>query len=198
VRDAIVDVIDDDLSILASLSSLLRASGLRVRTFDSAQKYLSNLPEQTVPCCVLLDYQLPGMNGLELQSYLSTARAEAAIIFLTGEGDIPTSVRAVKAGAVEFLTKPVKAEDLLAAIRQGISDSESRLIQTRKQNDIRSRFEALTEREREVVRLVAQGLLNKQIAGELGIAEITVKLHRGRAFKKLGVRSVAALVRLLQ
>jgi FixJ family two-component response regulator len=147
---------------------------------------------------VLLDYQLPGMNGLELQSYLSTARAEAAIIFLTGEGDIPTSVRAVKAGAVEFLTKPVKAEDLLAAIRQGISDSESRLIQTRKQNDIRSRFEALTEREREVVRLVAQGLLNKQIAGELGIAEITVKLHRGRAFKKLGVRSVAALVRLLQ
>ena len=188
----IVFVVDDDISVRESLELLVRNSGWQVETFETARDFLSH-PRATLPCCLVLDVTLPGLNGLELQKQLAE-RSEMPIIFITGYGDVPMSVRAMKAGAVEFLTKPFNDEVLLDAIRQAIERSRDSL---RHQSDIqrlRSCYDSLTPREREVMGLVVSGLLNKQVGGELGISEITVKAHRGQVMRKMKADSLADLV----
>ncbi|NWG75453.1 MAG: response regulator transcription factor [Rubrivivax sp.] len=191
-----VHVVDDDPSILRSLSRLLRSAGYRVESFSSAEEFLlyrSHSPG--VPGCAIVDLRLPGLNGLELQDGLNQQKEPLPVIFLTGHGDIPSSVRAMKREAVDFLTKPVCAEDLLAAVQRALeADSAAREERHRKQ-ELRARYEKLTPREREVLVLVARGMLNKQIAFELGTAERTIKAHRAKVMAKMQVDSVAELVR---
>ncbi len=191
----IVYVVDDDESMRESLDSLIRSMGFRVSVFASAAEFL-NAPREDAPSCLILDVRLPGLSGLDLQGELNRAGVDVPIIFITGHGDIPMTVKAMKAGAVEFLTKPFREQDLLDAIGQAIRlDGENR----RERGEIvelQTRFEKLTPREREVMQLVVAGMLNKQIAYRLGISEITVKIHRSQVVQKMQVDSVADLVRM--
>ena len=195
--ETVVFVVDDDRSVREAIKSLIMSVGLQVETFESAQEFLRS-KRLDVPGCVVLDVRLPGLSGLDLQREMAAHAVKLPIIFITGHGDIPMSVRAMKAGAVEFLTKPFRDQDLLDAIQQALArDRESRQ-QLSQIAELRTRFEELTSREKEVMRLVAAGLLNKQIAGELGISEITVKIHRGQVMKKMGAGSLADLVRMTE
>jgi FixJ family two-component response regulator len=189
---AVVFVVDDDVSVRESLELLIRNAGWRSETFVTALEFLSR-PRSTVPCCLVLDVSLPGLNGLDLQQRL-TERPEMPIIFITGYGDVPMSVRAMKAGATEFLTKPINDEALLDAIRQAIERSRDALKEESEMHVLRTRYASLTPREREVMALVVSGLLNKQVGGELGISEITVKAHRGQLMRKMEAGSLADLV----
>ena len=188
----IVFVVDDDISVRDSLELLIRTAGWQSETFASAQEFLSR-PRAAVPCCLVLDVTLPGRDGLELQRQLAD-RTEMPIIFITGHGDVPMSVRAMKAGAVEFLTKPIKDDVLLDAIRGAIERSRSALRLDSEMRALRNCYDSLTPREREVMGLVVSGLLNKQVGGELGISEITVKAHRGQVMRKMKAGSLPDLV----
>jgi FixJ family two-component response regulator len=193
----IVFVVDDDASVREAIRSLIMSVGLRVEAFETARDFLrSKLLD--APGCVVLDVRLPGLSGLDLQRELAAHAVKLPIIFITGHGDIPMSVRAMKAGAVEFLTKPFRDQDLLDAIQQALSRDRDSRQQQSQIVELRTRFEELTAREKEVMGLVAAGLLNKQIAGELGISEITVKIHRGQVMKKMGAGSLADLVRMTE
>ncbi|WP_304170623.1 response regulator transcription factor [Phenylobacterium aquaticum] len=188
-------VVDDDLGVREALDSLLRSVGLSVLLFGSVQDFLAaRLPD--APCCLVLDVRLPGQSGLDLQDELSRADIRLPIIFITGHGDIPMTVRAMKAGAVEFLAKPFRDQDLLDAVRLGLAQDRTRRQEDAGEAELRRKFETLTPREREVLALVTTGRLNKQIAGEIGVSEITVKVHRGQAMRKMAARSLADLVRM--
>ena len=189
---SIVFVVDDDVSVRESLELLIKNAGWQPRTFASGQDFLS-YPRAAVPSCLVLDVTLPGLNGLELQQQIAD-RTEMPIIFITGHGDVPMSVRAMKAGAVEFLTKPFKDDVLLTAIDSAIGRSRAALRLNSEMGALKHRFESLTPREREVMRLVVSGLLNKQVGGELGISEITVKAHRGQVMRKMKAESLPDLV----
>jgi FixJ family two-component response regulator len=195
--DSIVFVVDDDSSIREAIENLVKLAGLRVETFGTAQEFLrSKRPD--LPGCVVLDVDLPGLSGLDLQRELAAHGIKLPIIFITGYGDIPMSVRAMKAGALEFLTKPFRDQDLLDAIQQALERDRAARQHSKEIAELRERFDALTSREREVIRLVVAGLLNKQIGFELGISEITVKIHRGRVMNKMGAQSLAELVRMTE
>jgi len=192
-----VFLVDDDAGVLKGLSRLLRARGYRIRPFISPKAFLVD-HDGSIPGCAIFDVSMPGLNGLELQQALTAAGSQRPVIFLTGKSDIPTSVRAMRAGAVDFLTKPVSDGDLLAAItRAAKEDAETRHVNVELES-ISARLAALTPREREVMTHVIAGRLNKQIAHNLGTVEKTIKVHRGRIMEKLGLRSVADLVRLAE
>jgi len=195
--DSVVFVVDDDASVREAISSLIKSVGLNVETFETAQDFLqSKRPD--VPGCMVLDVRLPGLSGLDLQRELSAHAIKLPIIFITGYGDVPMSVRAIKAGAVEFLTKPFRDQDLLDAIQQAVTRDRDSRHEQREMTKLSQRFGSLTAREREVLDLVAAGLLNKQIAGELGVSEITVKIHRGQVMKKMGAGSLAELIKMTE
>ena len=193
--DPIVFVVDDDIWVRESLETLIHDEGWQVETFASAQEFLDR-PRPFTPSCLVLDISLPGLNGLELQKRVAIERTEMPIIFITGHGDIPMSVGAMKAGAAEFLTKPFNDEVLLTAIRQALERSRFALAQQAEIQALRDRYESLTPRERDVMALVVSGLLNKQVAGELDITESTVKAHRGQVMQKMKAKSVADLVKM--
>jgi FixJ family two-component response regulator len=195
VAKPIVFVVDDDLSVRESLELLIHNEGWQPETFVSAQEFLDR-PRTFVPSCLLLDISLPGLNGLELQKRIAVERTDMPIIFITGYGDVPKSVQAMKAGAVEFLTKPFNHEELLTAIQQALERSRITLAQVTEMQVLRDRYASLTPREREVMALVVSGLLNKQVGGELGISESTVKAHRGQVMQKMKANSVADLVKM--
>jgi two-component system, LuxR family, response regulator FixJ len=190
-----VQIVDDDQSFLTATSRLLRASGFAVKTFSSASEFLAQL-DTDAPGCVVADLQMPGMNGLDLQSALARSRNPVPILFLTGHGDIPSTVRAMRGGAVDFLEKIAPKEKLLDAVRRALARDAQERQERARQEQLRARFDALSERELEVLSHVVQGRLNKQIAADLGIHERTVKLHRTAITTKLGVQSVAELTRL--
>ena len=187
-----VFVVDDDVSVRESLELLIRTAGWQPEVFASARQFLSR-PRPTVPCCLVLDVTLPGLNGLELQKRLA-GRTDMPIIFITGHGDVPMTVEAMKAGAVEFLTKPFRDDVLLNAVRGAIERSRDALRHDSEMQGLRERYASLTSREREVMVLVVSGLLNKQVGGELGISEITVKAHRGQVMRKMKADSLPDLV----
>jgi len=189
---SIVFVVDDDISVRESLELSIKAAGWQPETFASAQEFLSR-PRPVVPCCLVLDVRLPGLNGLELQKLLFD-RTEMPIIFITGNGDVPMTVQAMKAGAVEFLTKPFENDVMLEAIRGAIERSRLALDQRSELRALRESYVSLSTREREVMALVVSGLLNKEVGGELGISEITVKAHRGQVMRKMKASSLAELV----
>ena len=189
---SIVFVVDDDVSVRESLELLIRSAGWRAETFASGQDFLAR-PRVRVPCCLLLDVSLPGLNGLELQQQLAE-RTDMPIIFITGHGDIPMTVQAMKAGAVEFLTKPLKDDVLVNAIHGALERSGADAASRRRMRALKDRYQSLTPREREVMALVVSGMLNKQVGGELGISEITVKAHRGQVMRKMKADSLPDLV----
>jgi FixJ family two-component response regulator len=191
---SIVFVVDDDVSVRESLELLIRTSGWQPELFESAQQFLSR-PRPSVPCCLVLDVALPGLNGLDLQRQLSQ-RTDMPIVFITGHGDIPMSVQAMKAGAVEFLTKPFKDDVLLDAIRNAIERSRAAQRRESEMQVLRDCYDSLTPRERDVMALVVSGLLNKQVGGQLGISEITVKAHRGQVMRKMKADSLPELVNM--
>lgn len=191
----IVFVVDDDVSVRESLELLIRFEGWQPETFASAEEFLTR-PRVTTPSCLVLDVSLPDLNGLELQRLIGTDRVDMPIIFITGHGDIPMTVQAMRAGAIEFLTKPIDDESLLSAIRNAIKRSEAALEKQAELQALRKCHESLTVREREVMRLVVSGMLNKQIGLKLGISEITVKAHRGKMMQKMKTGSVADLVKM--
>jgi FixJ family two-component response regulator len=189
----IVFVVDDDVSVRESLELLIRCEGWQPEIFASAQEFLSRA-RVLVPSCLILDVSLPGLNGLDLQKRIASDRIDMPIIFITGHGDIPMSVQAMKAGAVEFLTKPFGDDVLVSAIRNAIELSQAALGREAEIRALRDRYASLTHRERQVMALVVSGLLNKQVGGELGISEITVKAHRGKVMQKMKADSLADLV----
>jgi FixJ family two-component response regulator len=190
----IILVVDDDPSVCEALSRLFRSVGLESKLFVSTAELLQHkLPE--APCCLVLDIRLPGVSGLDFQTQLAQANVHVPIIMMTGHGDIPMSVRAMKAGAVDFLTKPFRDQDMLDAVAQAIERDRKRRDSEKALAELRRLFESLTAREREIMALVTAGLMNKQVAAQLGLREITVKIHRGHVMRKMGVRSLADLVR---
>jgi len=191
----IVFVVDDDISVRESLEVMIQASGWRPATCASAQEFLAH-PRTAVPSCLVLDVTLPDVNGLDLQKRVAADRSDLPVIFITGHGDVPTSVQAMKAGAIEFLTKPFRDRALLGAIEDGLERSRRALEHEAGMKTLRERYASLTPREREVMALVVSGLLNKQVAGELGISEITVKAHRGQVMRKMQADSLPALVNM--
>jgi FixJ family two-component response regulator len=191
----VVFVIDDDASMRTSLSSLFRSVGLKVEVFDSAADFLK-IGRPDAASCLVLDVRLPGVSGLDFQAELAKASIRIPIVFITGHGDIPMTVKAMKAGAVEFLTKPFREQDLLDAVRLGLERDRARRAGEAILSELRGRFEALTSREQEVMGLVTSGLMNKQIAADLGVSEITVKVHRGNVMRKMAAKSLADLVRM--
>ena len=193
--DAMVFVVDDDAPMRESLKNLMRSVGLRVEAFASAQEFLrSTRPE--VPSCLVLDVRLPGLSGLDLQRQMAEGDRDMPIIFITGHGDIPMTVQAMKAGAVEFLTKPFRDQELLDAIQQALERDRQARLQRARNEALRRRYRVLTPRERDVMALVVAGLLNKQVAGELGTSEAAVKVHRQHVMAKMGAGSLAGLVRM--
>jgi len=193
----IVFVVDDDASMRQALARLLQSVQLRVEVFASPQEFLqSERPD--VPSCLVLDVRLPGLSGLDFQAELLKADVRMPIVFITGHGDIPMSVRAMKAGAVDFLAKPFRDQDLLDAVTTAIQSDQKRREHENAMTDLRAHFSSLTPREREIMALVASGLMSKQIAAEVGLSEITVKVHRSHLMKKMGARSVADLVRMAE
>ena len=191
----IVFVVDDDISVRESLEAFLRLEGWHTEIFESAQQFLAR-PKPITPSCLILDVNLPDLNGLDLQERLAPDRVEMPIIFLTGFGDVPMTVKAMKAGAAEFLTKPFNDEVLLAAVRAAIERSRAALASEGEKHALQARFQSLSGREREVMTLVVRGLLNKQVGGELDISEITVKAHRGKVMQKMAAKSFADLVNM--
>ena len=194
IAQPIVFVVDDDAYVRESLETLIQDEGWRSETFATAQEFLDH-PRPFTPSCLVLDFSLPGLNGLELQKRVAE-RTDMPIIFITGHGDVPMSVGAMKAGAVEFLTKPFNDKVLLTAIRQALERSRVTLAREGEMQELRDHYASLTPRERDVMKLVVSGLLNKQVAGELGIAESTVKAHRGQVMQKMKAKSVADLVKM--
>ncbi len=191
----IVFIVDDDVSVRESMELLVRDEHWKPEAFASAQEFLDH-PRKSVPSCLLLDLSLPGLNGLDLQKQLAAKHSDVPIIFITGHGDVPQSVQAMKAGALEFLTKPVNHQVLVTAIRNAIARSTVALAQNAEIQELQDRYSSLTSRERQVMALVVAGLLNKQVGGELGISEITVKAHRGQVMQKMKANSLADLVRM--
>jgi len=196
-RAPVVFVVDDDPSVRSSLKFLLSSVGLQVESFDSADALLQRKPPDA-PSCLVLDVRLRGLSGLDFQRELAARNRQMPIIFITGHGDIPMSVRAMKAGAVEFLTKPFRDQDLLDAVRIALERDRCRREEEKEVADLQERFDSLTPREQEVISLAVSGMLNKQIAGELGTAENTVKVHRSRAMEKMNAQSFADLVRMIE
>jgi len=195
VPQPVVYVVDDDASMRKALANLVQSVGLRAETFATAPEFLAvKLP--TGPCCLILDVRLPGLSGLDFQAKLAGANIEIPVIFITGHGDIPMTVRAMKAGAVEFLTKPFRDQDLLDAIQVALERDKARHEGEKVLSTLRLKFETLTPREQEVMAYVTGGLLNKQVAAEIGITENTVKVHRGNVTRKMGAKSLAELVRM--
>jgi len=191
----VVFVVDDDPSVRKAAARLFRSVGLRAEMFENAADFLA-FARPDLPSCLVLDVNMPGLSGIELQEQLAERDGDLPIVFMTGHGDIPMSVKAMKAGAVDFLPKPVNDEQLLLAVRQAIESHDQTKQQFAEVAEFRGRRKSLTAREREVMELVVTGLLNKQIGGKLGISEATVKVHRGRVMEKIGVVSIAELVRL--
>jgi len=194
-KDGVVYLIDDDPHVRSGLANLLRSVGLKAEVFGSAAEFL-RIERQARPCCVVLDVRLPGLGGLDFQAELARRQHSPPIVFITGYGDIPMTVRAMKAGAVEFLTKPLREQDLLDAVHIALGRDREQQRKDDELAELRSRLEQLTAREREVVALVATGRLNKQTAAAIGVSEVTVKLHRQSAMKKLGATSLPELVRI--
>ena len=195
--DPIVFVVDDDSSMREALTDLITSVGLLVEAFKSAREFLAHR-RRDAPACLVLDVRLPGLSGLDLQRELVRTEAPIPIIFITGHGDIPMSVRAMKEGAMEFLAKPFRDQDLLDAIQHALEIDRAARQERSLVADMRGRYESLTNREREVMRLVVSGLLNKQIAGELGSSEVTVKMHRGQVMRKMKAQSLVQLVRMAE
>jgi FixJ family two-component response regulator len=194
---AVVFVVDNDPSVRSSLKFLLSTVGLRVESFDSAEAFLQKkLPD--LPTCLVLDVRLPGLSGLDFQQELAERNIRIPIVFVTGHGDIPMSVRAMKAGAVEFLSKPFRDQDLLDAIHVALKQDHARREQEKEGSELQQRSDVLTPREHEVISMVVSGMANKEIAGKLGTAESTVKIHRSRAMEKMRAQSVADLVRMFE
>ncbi len=194
---SIVFVVDDDASVRSSLKFLLSTVGLPVESFDSADSFLRKKPPD-VPSCLVLDVRLPGLSGLDFQSELAARKMRIPIVFLTGHGDVPMTVRAMKAGAVEFLTKPFRDQDLLDAVRVALERDRARREQEKEVTDLQQRFDSLTSREQQVISMLVSGMLNKQIAGQLGTAESTVKVQRSRAMEKMQAESLVDLVRMIE
>jgi FixJ family two-component response regulator len=195
--DPIVFVVDDDASVRDAVQRLIASVGLRVQTFGSTREFLSSKRPEA-PACLVLDVRLPDVSGLELQRDLAAANSNIPIIFITGHADVPMTVRAMKAGAVEFLTKPFRGQELIDAIQEAIAKDRVAWSERAQMAELRSRYDSLTPREKEVLTLVASGLLNKQIGAELGTSELTIKTHRGRVMEKMGAESLADLVRMAE
>ena len=195
--DPIVLIVDDDPSMRRALTNLFQSVGLKVEAFSSAAEIMEAKPP-AVPSCLVLDIRLPGSSGLDLQADLAKANIHTPIIFITGHGDIPMTVRAMKSGAVDFLTKPVRDQDMLDAVQAAIERDRKRRDAEKSVSSVRTRFEGLTPRQRDILALVASGLMNKQVAAELGLAEITVKIYRGQIMRKMGAKSLADLVRMVE
>jgi FixJ family two-component response regulator len=193
--EQVVYVVDDDADVREGVGALLESVGLQVVTLSSTAEFLAQKRADS-PSCLVLDVRLPGLSGLDFQAELAKAQMDIPIVFITGHGDIPMSVKAMKAGAVEFLTKPVREQDLLDAVRVALERDRARLDTQIQTQSLRFRYDALTDRERQVMRLVCAGLMNKQVAAEMGVSEVTVKVHRHNVMKKLEARSFADLVRM--
>jgi FixJ family two-component response regulator len=192
----VVYVIDDDVDMREALKSLFASVGLHTETFGSAPEFLEKkLPDAAI--CLVVDIRLPGLSGLDFQAELSRAQIDVPIIFITGHGDIAMTVKAMKAGAVEFLTKPIRDQDLLDAVKLGLEKDETRRKSRKASESVRVLYESLTPREQEVIRLVTTGLMNKQVAAEMGVSEITVKVHRGNAMRKMKASTLADLIRMV-